>query len=143
MRGLRVKQDMGGPADLSIICKALYRAKKLAKRSGLDLHHAIDSERSPTARSQEIKHAASPATADASANIRASRQTFKVRQPNGLEIEATRTQIEINAWLALEKAVMALTSLLTRPFKWSGRAALRFGKWLRVTTGASSDESEC
>lgn len=122
-----------------------YHAKELAKKHGLELEEFIESD--PTKiegseRSKEITRESNPEMADAAARIRASRQTLKCKQPDGTEIEATKTEIELSASLALEQSVKAIASLIAKPFKWSGRIALRFGKWAKATAAASNDERE-
>lgn len=80
--------------------------------------------------------------ADAAGNVRMWRETLKITHSDGSKIDVTKTQIEINVWLALEKMVRALASLITKPFESSGRVAIRVGRWLTATASTSSEKGK-
>lgn len=120
----------------------VYRAVQLAKQHGLDVQDILEpnpSKVSESARSTEIKQAANPKMADVAATVRMNRDTFSIKQGD-TEIKATKTEIEISVMADVAKAIEALAAAISKPFRWSGRIAIRFGKWVLAKVSASSDE---
>lgn len=131
-------------ADVERRLKSIHHhASRLAIAHGLDLQDFFEpnpDKLTETEQSQEIKKAANPAMADAAASMFARRKVIKITQSDGTTIEASDTQIRIEALVYVEKALKALASLITSPLKWSGRMSLRCGRWLKGKVVASSDE---
>lgn len=123
----------------------LYHAKRLAEQHGLKLDDIIQADPFALAdpqRGNEIKRPANPEMADVAAGVRMSRQTLKIRQPDGTEIQASKTDIELDAIMGLARTIKAIASVLTEPFKWSGRLSMRCGTWLKAHVAVSSGDEE-
>ena len=146
------ENEDGTPVEMTPEQKRLLQAVKAEldrrlRQAGFRIDGPVehDAESSPTPRAAEISEAARPAMADAALFTSQSRRKTTYRKlPDGtLEVQVTEeAKQEFVAIRNLGENIRAIKSLITPSLKWSGRAFVNLGKYLRVVLKASSEGSK-